>query len=292
MNTSFIGFGEAAMAFAEGWHRSPSDTFRAYDIKTDDPNTREKKLADYARLHIEGADTLSEALHDAHLVLSLVTANQALIAACAAASVLPQNALFCDMNSVAPDTKRQAANFIEGRANGRYVDIAVMAPVQADLQKVPLLSCGPHSKIALTFLGPAGFSIRDISEDTGAASTIKMIRSIMIKGLEALSAECLLSARAARVDKEVIASLNATFPGIDWHSQGDYNLDRMLTHGLRRAAEMRESATTVAALGQGGLMARATAEWQQHLGELAFAPPQSFEDKADAILSAIGHVQI
>ena len=145
------------------------------------------------------------------------------------------------MNSVAPDTKRAAAAAIEA-AGGRYVDVAVMAPVHPRGRAVPLLVCGPHAEAARRALARCGFAqCPDRRRAASArASAIKMIRSVMVKGIEALTAECALAAEAAGVRDEVIASLDASWPGADWAERVDYNLDRMMIHGLRRAAEMEE----------------------------------------------------
>ena len=102
----------------------------------------------------------------------------------------------------------------------------------------------------------------------GEASTIKMLRSVMMKGLEALTAECLLAARRAGVEGAVIASLQASDPGFDWQRRSAYNLERMMAHGLRRAAEMREVAATLRELGLPDRLAVATADWQQQVGAL------------------------
>src|SRR5687768_15416864 len=106
---ALIGFGEAGMAFAGAWDAP----VHAYDIKTDDPATAEAKSADYAAHGAKGAATLGEALIGAGLIVSVVTADQALAAAEAAAPCLAPGALYCDFNSVAPATKQAAARAIE-----------------------------------------------------------------------------------------------------------------------------------------------------------------------------------
>lgn len=283
---ALIGFGEAAQAFAEDWAVAGLVRCQAFDIKTGDSQTAAAKWADYERLAVTGCARLEDALDGADIVLSLVTADQALDAARQASLAIGADALFCDMNSVAPDTKRAAAKAISA-AGARYADVAVMAPVHPARLKVPLLVSGPHAEVALRALSVAGFGGRRIEGDVGAASAIKMIRSIMVKGLESLTAECLLSARAVGVEDEVIASLDASFAGASWRERGDYNLERMLAHGLRRAAEMREAAATARSLGLLGVMAAATAEWQERLGSLVLSPiPEGLDAKADAILTA------
>lgn len=228
---SLIGFGEAGQAFAV------APDWRAFDIDPERTRTA----------------TLDEALDGAGLVLSVVTADQALVAAQNAARCIAPGALYCDMNSVAPATKQAAAAVIEA-VGGHYVDVAVMSPVHPARQNTPLLLSGPHAEAAANALNACGFAnIRVVSGEIGRASTIKMIRSVMIKGVEALTAEMMLAARAAGVESDVLASL-----GDDWDRRAPYNMERMTTHGKRRAAEMEEVSKTLISLGIEPIMTRGT----------------------------------
>ncbi len=257
---------------------------RGYDRKTDDTATRAAKLADFARHDVVARDTAAAALTGASAILSLVTADQALAAAAAAAPYLERGALWLDMNSVAPDTKRAAAAAIEAYG-GRYVDVAILAPVHPARLAVPLLLSGPHAAAGAATLAAFGFTdTRIVAGGIGAASAIKMIRSVMIKGLEALTAEWILAAEAAGIRDEAIAALNASWPGTDWAAKADYNLDRMMVHGARRAAEMEEAVRTLDALGTGAAMTRATVERQRAIGMLGLRPAPGLGDKLDALL--------
>jgi 3-hydroxyisobutyrate dehydrogenase-like beta-hydroxyacid dehydrogenase len=237
MSISIIGYGEAARAFVDGGLLASA----AYDS---DPAKRDG---------IAEQNDPREMLGKATVLLSLVTADQAMRAAQVYAPLLAPNALYCDMNSVAPETKRAAADAVHA-AGGRYVDVAIMSPVYPKQMAVPLLVSGPHAVEGAVVLSDAGFSyVRIVGDEVGKASAIKMIRSVMIKGVEALTAEMMLAARAADVEADVLASL-----GDGWASKASYNLERMTTHGLRRAAEMEESAKTLSALGIDPVMTRGT----------------------------------
>jgi len=274
---ALIGFGEAAQAFAPGLRAVLS----AYDRKTDDPATRAAKYADYARFDVAPCDTAGAALDGANAALSLVTADQAHDAATTAP--LSAGQFWFDMNSVAPGTKRAAAAAVEARG-ALYVDVAVMAPVDPKRTAVPLLVCGPHAARGAALLRALGFGdVTQVDGAVGTASAIKMIRSVMIKGIEALSAECVLAAEAAGVREAVIASLDASWPGADWGRRFDYNLDRMIVHGRRRAAEMDEVVATLDALGTGSAMSRGTALRQQAIGALGIAAPEGLDAKTKAI---------
>lgn len=271
---ALIGFGEAAQAFAPGL----IPALIAYDCQTDAAPTRAGKLADYQRLGIDWCATAGDALAGAFAALSLVTADQA-FAAAEAAHRLAAGAFWFDMNSVAPGTKRAAAVMVETHG-GRYVDVAVMAPVHPACLGVPLLVSGPHADDGAACLRDMGFTaVRAIQGPVGTASAVKMIRSVMVKGIEALSAECGLAADAAGVRTEVIASLDASWPGAGWAGRFEYNLDRMMIHGERRAAEMEEVVATLDALGTGSEMSRATMAGQRAVGSLRIDPPPGLDAK-------------
>ena len=284
---AFIGFGEAAQAFVQGWGNEAAPTISAYDIKTDSDDTAAAKQADYARTGITGKAAPADLLRGAGTVFSMVTADQALVAAEAAAEHIAEGALYFDCNSCAPDTKRKAAALIDA-AGARYVDAAVMAPVHPPLHKVPVLLSGPHAEAALEKTQALDMNAKIAAGPVGIASSIKMVRSIMIKGLEALVLECVLAGRRAGVDETVLGTLDKSFPEFGWTKRAAYMMERVTTHGIRRAAEMREVARTVDELGLEGRMARATVDWQQQIGDLGIdADGDDYAAIADEILRRI-----
>lgn len=273
---ALIGFGEAGQSFAAaaGWAAHAS----VFDIKVLDPARSVALLGAAVDAGVTLRDSAEKALAGQPLALSLVTADQALAAAKTAAPLLAAGAIWCDMNSVAPDTKKRAAAIID-QAGGRYVDVAVMAPVNPAKLDVPLLVSGPHAEAGAAALQAAGFThVRCVGADIGRASSTKMIRSIMVKGLEALTAECLLAAHRADVVDEVAGSL-----GGDWPIKADYNLDRMLHHGLRRAAEMEEVLATLESLGVRGLLTSGTVAQQRAIGCIGQGVPDGLAAKLSLI---------
>jgi 3-hydroxyisobutyrate dehydrogenase-like beta-hydroxyacid dehydrogenase len=253
---AMIGFGEAGETFARAGQWG-SDA-RAFDVLP-------QRAAAIRAAGLTPCDDADAALSRAGVVLSLVTADQALAAARLATAYLEPEALWCDCNSVAPDTKRSAAREI-ARAGVRYVDVAILAPVQPAGLAVPMLLSGPDAKAARDALASLGFAnLRVVGDEVGRASAIKMIRSIMIKGIEALTAEMMLAAEAAGVADEVLASLDASEHQRPWRERTDYNLERMRTHGLRRAAEMEEVANTLDALGVAPVMTRGAVRRQREM---------------------------
>ena len=292
---ALIGFGEAARAFLDGWRTVPGFEAQvsSYDIKTDspDPDVRAAKRADYSVAEILGASSAPAAVAGAEAVFSVVTADQAHEAALAAAPGLAKGALFLDCNSCAPQTKVRNAAAIEA-AGARYVDVAVMSPVRPRLHRTPLLISGPHVEAAASAFGALGMSARIHAGPVGSASAVKMIRSIMMKGLEALVCECVLAGHKAGVIETVLDSLDDTYPGFDWRKRSAYMLERVMTHGVRRAAEMREVALTVELLGLTGAMSRASVDWQHRIGGMGLgataAEAADYRALAEKILARLG----
>lgn len=253
-----IGFGEAGSTFAAsgGWERRA----KGWDTGV---KARSAAVKAGSGAGLAMAGSAGEALAGASLVLSLVTADQALEAARTYAPLIAPGALWCDGNSVAPETKEAAARAIAA-AGGRYIDMAILAPVLPARLAVPVLVSGPHADAAATALRDLGFTnVRVVGSDVGRASAIKMIRSVMVKGLEALTDEMMAAADAAGVADEVLASLDASSDARSWRERAAYNLERMATHGARRAAEMEQSALTLRSLGVDPVMTTGTIQRQR-----------------------------
>lgn len=249
---SLIGYGEAGRTFARAanWRADA----RAFDIRP------LKTL--YEEDGITPCDDLEEAVRSSEIVLSLVTADQSLNVANHVAQSIEEGCLFFDMNSVAPQTKL-AAEMTISRQGGKYVDVAILAPVSPAQLAVPLAVSGPVAADAASQLTALGFAnVRVVGNEVGQAATIKMLRSVMYKGMEALTAECLMACERAGLTQDVIDSFGAG----DWSEQADYRLDRMLIHGERRSAEMREAAKTLEGLGIVPEMTRGTIAYQKQIG--------------------------
>jgi 3-hydroxyisobutyrate dehydrogenase-like beta-hydroxyacid dehydrogenase len=240
----------------------------------------------------------AQAVHGVDLVVSAVTASQAVAVAEACAPGLKREAFFLDFNSASPGAKCRAAAAIDG-AGGRYVEGAVMTSMPPYRIKVPLLLGGPHAAALRPLLAELGFSPKVASDQIGVASATKMCRSVMIKGLEAMVIESFSSARHYGVEDALIESLHETFPGIDWEQQASYFFQRVIEHGRRRAEEMREAAQTVREAGLEPFSAAGTAERQAWVADLAdlgcfgtrgapgFARSTGWRVQADCLLSQL-----
>jgi 3-hydroxyisobutyrate dehydrogenase-like beta-hydroxyacid dehydrogenase len=265
----FIGFGEAGQALASGLREAGIETMSAWDILFPDPaGAPLREAAD--RIGVRAAGSSADAVAGADIIVAAVTAASSLDAARTAKPRLAPEQIWLDINSVSPNRKRETAEYLDGAV--RYVDVAVMAPVHPARHRTPMLLAGPNAAAVLALLADLDMRVASAGEKVGAAAAIKMVRSVMVKGLEALTLECFLAAARAGVEEHVVASLSESFPGFDWRQTVAYNLERMVAHGTRRAHEMEEVAETLAELGVTPHMATATAAHQRHMGELGALP--------------------
>ena len=290
-----VGYGEVGRIFAEDL-RAQGLAVHAHDRQFDEPSNA-AALRDHATTHgVRLESSHAELARHADLVISAVTASQAVSVAQACASGLQPGAFFLDINSASPGAKRDAAALVNA-AGGRYVEGAVMTSVPPYRLKVPLLLGGPDATALLPALGQLGFVACVTSDALGVASATKLCRSVMIKGLEAMVIESLTTARFHGVEDAVIVSLHETFPGIDWERQAAYFFQRVIEHGRRRSEEMREAGETVREAGLDAWSADGTAErqaWVASLGDsgvfgtrgtTGFARSADWRVEADLVLA-------
>jgi 3-hydroxyisobutyrate dehydrogenase-like beta-hydroxyacid dehydrogenase len=264
---ALIGYGEVGQLFGAQLAALPGFRVSAHDIlmAQPDPGARMAQLA--AKAGISTSPRFEDAVAGADVVFSAVTAEAAFTVAQRAGALLRPGQFFVDLNSISPASKQRCADCFAGGA--AYIEAAVMAPVAALGLAVPmLLGAGAADAAALqALMAPAGLALTLHSTRIGAASAVKMCRSVIIKGLEALVVESMLCARHYGVEDTVLASLDVTFPAMAWQRQADYMVSRVLRHGRRRAAEMREAALTVRESGLTPLMAAAVAQRQDWLAD-------------------------
>ncbi len=287
-----VGYGEVGRILAEDLRARGVAHVLAYDIKlggTDEAPLRAHAAQHDVRLLASHAALAAQS----DLIISAVTASQAVPVAEACATALRSGAWFLDLNSASPGAKTKAAGIVAA-AGGRYVEGAVMTSISPYRIRVPLLLGGPAAASLVRALNDLGFAGKAGSPKLGVVSATKMCRSVIIKGLEAMVIESFTAARAYGVEREVLASLAETFPGMDWEKQGAYFFQRVIQHGRRRAEEMREVAQTVREAGLEPWSASGTAERQAWVADLAEqgllgdrnAPRADWRPDADRILAA------
>lgn len=295
MRIALIGYGEVGRILGE--ELAASHTLTAYDTKVH--TAQRPVLAEHAAAHaVRLTESHADAVRAAELVVCAVTASQTAAAAEACAEALSRDSFFLDLNSASPAVKLAAAKHVSDRG-GCYVEGAVMASVPPHRMRVPLLLGGRDAVVLAPLLVRLGFAAKVASRELGVASATKMCRSVVVKGLEAMLIESLTAARHYGVEDAVIASLDQTFPGVDWEQQAAHCFQRVIEHGRRRAEEMREVAATLREAGIEPWSATGAAALQSWVAELAeggvfgtrgspgFAQCANWRTEADRVLREV-----
>lgn len=259
ISIAFIGFGEAGQHISRGLRGANAGPIRCYDILFDKGGEGAERIRAKAQeIGVTACATGAEAVKGASVVFAAVTASSANAAATATAPALVAGQYYVDINSCSPAVKRQNAAVVD-RSGARFVESAVMESVPPHGHKVPMLLAGAHSAALAELLKPLGMRVEAVGETVGQASSIKLLRSILIKGLESLMLESLYVASNLGVADRVLASIQETYPQMDWPKVADYLVGRTAQHGVRREAEMREAARMLRDVGFEPIMAEAIA---------------------------------
>lgn len=286
-----VGYGEVGKIFAAGLKPSVAHIV-CWDLKLTSPQERESFVQHARSTGVTLCEGMQELCGQSNLIISAVTASNTLAVATEAAQHLRPGTVFLDLNSASPGTKQLCGAAIEA-AGGQYVEAGVMTSVPPYGIRVPMLLGGSQAHALSATLQTWGMDAKPVSNELGIASAIKMCRSVMIKGLEALVIESYATARAYGVESHVLPTLVETFPSIDWQEQGSYFFSRVAQHGKRRAEEMRESANTVREAGFEPIMASAIAQKHQWVADQAaqgvfkgLDKNAAWQDMADRLLAA------
>ena len=259
LEIAFIGYGEVGQLFARQLAAKADVCVTVYDILFDDPSRGPELKQRASDDKVRAADSTADACRAAEIVISAVTADSAVNAARQAAPHLKPQHTYIDLNSVSPATKRNVADQVR-QGGAQFIEFAVMAPVSGVGIEVPILSGGETAETASARLNELGMRITPVSAEIGTASATKLCRSIVIKGMEALMVDFTLASEKAGIMPAVLASLKASYPGMDWDSIAQTMISRVKQHGIRRAAEMREASRMVTEFGLDGSLAMAIAD--------------------------------
>jgi 3-hydroxyisobutyrate dehydrogenase-like beta-hydroxyacid dehydrogenase len=279
---ALLGFGEAGSAIARGltaeggWRGpvKPGDNAPRRLIAIDpalDKDARGTALGKEARrLEIAIADRYTEALSDADLIICAVQGEHALEAASAAASLLKKGAHFLDLCTVTGRMADEDRTAIEA-GGGRYVDVAVMGGFFKSGIRAKMLVAGADGEAAVAWMNANGFDARYLGPRPGSASSVKMVRSVLMKGLEALGVEALVTAQRQGILEEVLDCFGDV-DLVDFRDHVASLVQTHVVHARRRWEEMGLVARTLEETGVEPLMTRITERSLHRSVEAGIAP--------------------
>lgn len=255
----FVGFGEAARCFVR--HLSAT-TARAplvfCDGRSNRPPYSKGFLNDVRQAGATAVNSLDELLALADVVVSAVTVATAAAVGRSIAAGLRPGTLMVDINASTPACKSEIARAVSA-AGGSYVDVNLMGAVSLYGHKVPLYCSGDGVERFEDVFRPLGFAIESAGSRAGAAAAVKMLRSVVTKGIEALIVEALTAASAAGVRAEVMRGLCQSMDATRFSAFVDMCIRTDVLHAERRAVEMDGVADGIRELGLDPVMTAATA---------------------------------
>lgn len=265
-----IGFGEAAFYLTADLKENSAELF-AFDMVSQQDTPRGAEIRERAKTnHVTLTGSMEELFAQADMILCLTSANSALPIAKQIAPLLRAGQLYVDMNSTAPATKEQIHEALADAA-GDFVEAAVMASVPANRTMVPVYLCGVKASQAAAVATDCGMNFKVLSEQIGAASAMKMIKSVLFKGFIALLTETVFAAERYGITEQTIGALKSILTEeMTFEGAVNYFLCTMATHSERLSHEIEEVLATLHSMGENDIMTQATLKKMQWITEQGY----------------------
>ncbi|MCI9158004.1 MAG: NAD(P)-dependent oxidoreductase [Lawsonibacter sp.] len=240
MNIGFIGYGEAAFNISLGLGQEGLSGIRATDAMMDHPVMGVQVRDRAGQAGVALVSSAAEVAQWADVLFAAVPSSFTLDVCREVKDCLRPGQLYIDVSASTPATKEAIWDLIGG-TGVLFVDAAMLGSLPKDKHRVPITASGNGASKFREVMAPHGMEITLAGEKAGAASAIKLVRSIFMKGIASLMIEMLQAADAYGVSDEVVSSISKSMDGIPFTS----HLDRLVTgsalHCTRRAAELKGS---------------------------------------------------
>jgi len=262
----FLGFGEAGYHMAKGLAGAGLTGIVAYDKFATDPKDGELIRQRAADAGVELLPSVRALCGKANLIIALVPGRRALSVLKTAARRLTRDHIYVDAGTASVKAMVEAGRLLEGRAG--FVDVAMMGAVPLAGHKVAILASGSHAEAFRGAMEGYGMNIRVAGEHPGAATAMKLVRSVFMKGMAAVLIEALEAAHR----HGVLAAMAEDIAGYMDERSFREHIKRFVcgtaVHAERRAFEMAESLELLRKLGSADVMTKATRKKLQHIARL------------------------
>jgi 3-hydroxyisobutyrate dehydrogenase len=243
MKIAIIGAGEVGRTYAKAVAEQSAHTAILCDPYPGDETLQFVREAGL-ELHREAGTWLA----DVDRAWLCVTGDLALTVCGHLLSHLGPAAVIVDLTTAAPGDKRSA--FRRAAERGvRYVDAVILGAIALTGVATPLLAAGATSAEAMREFAGLGAPVRVLPQaEAGDAAALKLLRTILTKGLEALAVECLVAAEKQGIRAELCDAMS------DVDAAGFANFLDMLVrthiqHSARRLHEVQRAEAQLSSLG-------------------------------------------
>ena len=174
-------------------------------------SNRTRQLSEQAG--ITDVPSIKELVVQADVLMS-VTVSEAVPGLCQeiseAVKATGTDLLFAECNAIAPELSREMESVLKS-GGARYVDASIIGGPPRNGSSPRLYASGDNVAELLQ-LRDFGLDVRDLGDQLGRASGIKMCYAALTKGPTALHAELLIAAEKLGLTEEVMAEFSNTQP--------------------------------------------------------------------------------
>ncbi|HHY08515.1 MAG TPA: NAD(P)-dependent oxidoreductase [Corynebacteriales bacterium] len=257
LRVGFIGFGEAASGISRGLIDEGIKSIKSYDIIQDKPiGEKLRKRAKTIGVELVSLEALAK---ESDVIISAVVCASAVQAAQSIVRHLSSRHIYVDINATSPITKKEVANTLSP-SGCKFVDAAVMNPVPPYLHKVAMMISGSGAEQFKTLMDPFHMNLTLVAGEAGTASSVKMLRSIFMKGMAALFMEMLVAAYEMDIHELVLDTIRETLEKTAPNQLIHRLVAGTAIHAGRRVHEMEEVIDTLKLAGVKPTMSSATRE--------------------------------
>jgi len=264
---AFIGFGELGSSLAEGLGRSGAHIVRAYTPERPQPAAAAVLEGRLRRSGAQRSASLKEVLAGATAVLSVVPAGASREVAERCAPLLDRSAYYVDLTAAWVEDLEAAAALVE-RVGALYVDAAVLGTVATSGFEVPIIASGPGAHGWQALVEREGLIVEVLDAPAGRATLMKLLRSVYMKGRDALIVEMMLAAAHYGLEERVAESIQGPGETVPFAALAERVLCALAVHAERRADELLASSEAVRAAGIDPVISRAGSEVLRSLARL------------------------
>ena len=267
LSIGFIGYGEASYNISKGLHETSKPLIYAFDIMWPKQDTNNIIGNRAKECNVSLVPTMGELIEKADIILCATSAKSALSIAKLASEYLKPGKIYADINSASPMVKKQIDTVVSG-TGADFVDCGVMDIIPPHRQKVPIAVSGSGARKFADFANSIGMNVTFINETAGSASTLKMLRSVFMKGLTSLLLEMLVPASKIGVEDKIMEYISKTFSGSTLEQLANLLINRTAVGASRRISEMKDVAATLKSLKVESFATEATIkrlEWVESL---------------------------
>lgn len=287
LRLGFVGFGEAGYNLTKNMLHDKVDLF-AFDIESLRQTERGTLIRQHAEENgvtlVNSMENLAKAVE---VFFCFTSAASAYPIAEQMAPLLSEDQIYVDMNSTSPSVKERIGEMFVRSSHGSFVEAAVMSSVPTGKTKVPIKLCGAKAEQLSNRLNEIGMNVTALDVKIGKASAIKMLKSILSKGIIAVVTEAVFCTEKYGITDIVLNGEKSFLDELGFIEYCNHDVTQAAAHNERFFYEMKEVLATVESMGENAIMTRAAMEkflWmsEKGFGKVFNERPNSYHEVIEA----------